>query len=162
YQYDASGNLEMVTAPNGLSSHYDYAATPPHYLTDVNSADNGCDCTPGSPPMHVSYDFAGRVQAMVDALGHTTQQNSYNLPDGSEQVTDALGNAYTYVYDTRGNVTRRTDPLGHTVLETYDANDDVTSVTDERGLVTQMTYDDRKNVTSITDPLGHVTSVTYD
>jgi RHS repeat-associated protein len=162
YQYDTRGNLEMTTASNGLSSHYDYADTPAHYLTDVNSTSNGCTCTPASPPVHVAYDFGGRLKAMVNALGQTIQQQTYNLANDTEQVADALGNLTTYVYDARGNVLQTSDPLGHSVSMTYDTNDDVTAVTDERGNVTHMTYDARRNETSITDALGQVTAVSYD
>jgi RHS repeat-associated protein len=161
YQYDARGNLQMVTSQNGLSSHYDYQDTPAHFLSDVNSASNGCGCTPASPPVHATYDLAGRVKAMVNALGQATQQ-TYDLANHAEQVADPLGNVTMLKYDDRGNIVRSTDPLGNTASYTFDASDNLTSLTDPRGNTTRMTYDDRRNLLTTTDPQGNVTTSTYN
>jgi YD repeat-containing protein len=156
YSYNAEGELSHVEYPEGLNSDYSYNAGPEHYLTAMNG-DN--DPEADSSRLEAAYDFAGRLAAIVDSLGGTTQF-THNLDDHTERVIDPSAFATIVEYDDRGNVIREVNPLGDEVLMTYDAEDNTTSITDERGFVTTMTYDDRRNLTSITDPLGFVTSQT--
>ena len=60
-------------------------------------------------------------------------------------MTDALGNAYSYVYDKEGNNTSIILPTGDKVLMEYDAIGQLVKCTDAQGLVITYQYDGAGN-----------------
>jgi RHS repeat-associated protein len=158
YSYNAAGELQNVKYPNGLNSDYAYNAGPEHYLSAINADDHPQADT---ARLDVVYDVAGRLAAVINALGHTTNI-AYDLDANTERTVDPLGFSTITEYDQRGNIVRETDPLGGEVSFTYDADDNLTSITDERGFTTQLSYDSNSNLTNVIDPLGFTTTSAYN
>src|SRR5579883_2518764 len=174
YAYDANGNLASVTYP-GVATPAQYTYDPMHLYT------GGTDPRGNALPS-VTYDAAGRLQSVKDALGQTTGY-AYNLSTNTTTVTNPDGGTVVTVYDSYGKALTVTDPLNHTTTNVYDANHNLTSVTDPLGHTMAYTYDSNGNRTSVklpglaasttqyngyseptqtTDELGNVRTFTYD
>jgi RHS repeat-associated protein len=160
YDYDAAGNLVMVTDQVGVASTMTYHADRAHFLNQVFDTD-ACGCGGSTLVSRTEYDDDGRVAAIYDALGNPITQ-TYDLANNREVIADRLGNETTLIFDDRGNILQEIDPLGGTIIRVYDANDNEVEVTDQRGHTTLYTYDDRGNVTSRTNPLDGVYTTTYN
>ena len=121
------------------------------------------------------------TQKMLDARGNTTQLRQFTSTNlsGSYQatnytydrdnhltdVTDSVGNHWTWTYDLRDRLTAKTDPDSGTTTSTYDDEDQLLTQTDGRGVTLAYTYDNlgRKTneyLTSTSGPL--LGSWTYD
>jgi YD repeat-containing protein len=147
YEYNAVGDLIVVTDQVGRTSRYAYLTTPAHYL------DQAFDSL-GNRVLDVVFDAQGRYTGVFDALGRPIESRDYDLDRRTVSSTDANGRRTTLVYDDRGNVTSVTDARGKTVTMLYDQNDNVTSVTDADGFKTAMEYDANANLTRVTNALG--------
>jgi YD repeat-containing protein len=165
YGYDANNNLVAVTYPDGSSKSYHYENTSiPHALTGITDEN-------GSRYATYSYDAQGRGLSTEHAGGVDRASLAYNA-DGSTTVTDALGTARTYQFQTLLGVVKSTgqsQPGGSgcnasASALTYDANGNVTSRTDFNDHRTDYTYDLTRNLeTSRTEGLaasGATTSAT--
>ena len=67
-----------------------------------------------------------------------------------------------YTYDNNRNLLSKTDPLGNATSYTYDARGNVTRIIDARGKTTAMTYDGRHNLLTFTNPNNDTSTFTYD
>ncbi|NUP48289.1 MAG: DNRLRE domain-containing protein, partial [Catenulispora sp.] len=160
-----AGNLETMQDPGGTAA----GAPANSYLTTY------------------TYDMYGQLYTVKDANGHTTTYDrTYNIPESStpfpeptglpRTVLDALNNATTYTYGSRGEVTSMTDPMGHTATLSYDVflrplasvvPKDSTSGTTVTTIAP--VYDANDNVTKKSAPIytgsavpGAVTTTGYD
>jgi RHS repeat-associated protein len=155
YGYDSAGRLTTETDPRG-------------HAKVTNVYDSG----------------TGRVTSQTDALGAVTtfgwaaatQTATTTQPDAGVWTdvymnnvlissTDPLGNATSYGYDDRLNLTLVQDPAAGVTTYTYDSRGNRLSATPPAPLNAQVThwaYDTDNNLTSVTDPLGHVTSFEYN
>ncbi|HPO13635.1 MAG TPA: DUF6531 domain-containing protein [Candidatus Hydrogenedentes bacterium] len=159
YGYDIEGNLSQVSDAEG------------HTTTFI-------------------YDVNGWITQVTDPLGHATVQNTYENPlpgevvpnvgkvtrqknasdyetlfayDGDRTiVTDQLGYAITYDYDSLGRMILQTDPDALRTQFEYDVNNNRTKVTDRNGNVTQYEYDEHGNMTRKTDAAGNTVIITYN
>lgn len=168
YDFDAVGNLDKVTQPDGSFIDYDYDAA--HRLTDIRDQVGN--------HIHYSLDALGNRTATVinDAganlkrtstaiynqlgqlsktIGAATQATDYLLYDNNgnlKQVRDAESKNTYFGYDALDRLETTTNELNNTSTTTYDAQDNITSVTDLRGLVTGYTYDGLANRTEQNSP----------
>lgn len=93
YTYDAAGNLINVTYPDGGYKTYHYEAPGfPHALTGISDENGHRYAT-------WSYDDQGMAVSSEHAGGAGRVDLTYNA-DGSTTVTDALGSARTYGFET--------------------------------------------------------------
>ena len=93
-------------------------------------------------------------------LGHVTLRGT---PSGDlETVTDPLGHATTFGYDTLGRRTTVTDAAQHTSTTTYDGRGRATRVTSPDQTHTDFVYDLSGHRIRTTDPLGRTTRWIYD
>jgi YD repeat-containing protein len=147
YGYDANNNLVSVTYPDGSSKTYHYENTAfPHALTGLTDENGNRYAT-------YAYDAQGRGLSTEHAGGAERVSFAYNA-DGSTTVTDALGTARTYQFQTLLGVVKpkgQSQPGGSgcgasASLLTYDANGNVTSRTDFNGHRTDYTYDLARNL----------------
>jgi RHS repeat-associated protein len=141
----------------------------------------------------------GAIQSVKDLNGNTltvaatgiSSSNGLSVPfvrDSSgriTQITDTLGNHYTYGYDSSGNLasvtypgistpaqyqydtthllTKEIDQRGNTAgTTTYYPNGQLQSVTDAVGNTFQYSYNTATNTTTVTNPDGGTVVSTYD
>ena len=152
YTYDAAGNLETVTDPEGHKTTYSY---------DADNEQIKIHETNGTV-MKTGYDAAGNVVSETDGDGHVTKY----VRNEREQVTeivDPLGRRTHNEYDEAGNLLSRTDAAGRTTSYKYDADNRVTEVSYSDGTTPTSTYhyDVDGNCTEMTDGTGTTTN-TYD
>jgi YD repeat-containing protein len=154
YAYDAN-NLASVTYPDGTGKTYHYENTAfPHALTGITDENGNRYAT-------YTYDAKGRAVSTEHAGGAERASLVYNA-DGSTTVTDALGTARTYQFQTLLGVVKskgQSQPGGSgcgasASALTYDANGNVASRTDFNGNRTNYSYDLTRNLeTSRTEGL---------
>jgi YD repeat-containing protein len=155
YGYSANNNLVSVTYPDGASKTYHYENTSfPHALTGITDENGHRFAT-------YTYDAQGRGISTEHAGGVDRASLVYNA-DGSTTVTDALGTARTYQFQTILGVVKskgQSQPGGSgcgasASLLSYDANGNIASRTDFNGHRTDYTYDLTRNLeTSRTEGL---------
>jgi YD repeat-containing protein len=155
YGYDANNNLVSVTYPDGASKTYHYENTSfSHALTGITDENGNRFAT-------YAYDAQGRGISTEHAGGAQRVSLAFNA-DGSTTVTDALGTARTYQFQTILGVVKpkgQSQPGGSgcgasASALSYDANGNVTSRTDFNGHRTNYTYDLARNLeTSRTEGL---------
>ncbi len=127
----------------------------------------------GSPTIVTTYtyDFKGRVIAVTDGNGNTSEYQ-YDNADRKIQETDPMGNYKVFEYDPDGNLTRAdsheivaTSASGEEVFSTlyeYDELDRCVSITDNLGNTTSYAYDSRDALYNRVDQLGNVAQTNYD
>ena len=87
-----------------------------------------------------TYDCAGRLVSVTDALGGVTSYG-YDLAGNMTTQTDALGRVTTYEYDIMSSRVKRTLPGGQIeTYNSYDATGNLLSKTNFNGQVTSYTY----------------------
>jgi YD repeat-containing protein len=147
YDYDSNNNLVSVTYPDGSSKTYHYEnAAFPHALTGITDEN-------GNRFASFSYDTQGRAISSEHAGGAERVSLLYNA-DGSTMVTDALGTARTYQFQTILGVVKpkgQSQPGGSgcgasASALSYDANGNVSSRTDFNGNRTDYSYDLARNL----------------
>ena len=134
----------------------------------------------------VSVDSEGRVQGVTDQAGRnftvtyenglikSIKDNTGNrtityeyLDDRLVKVTDAMGNATSYTYDSEGFMTEVSDSFyklieSVTYIHDGENKDKVEKRTDANGNEFTYSYDNINCVTTITDSNGRVTTQKYD
>ena len=156
YTYDVNSNLASVTYPDGSVRQYHYEnATHKNALTGITDER-------GVRYITYSYDTNGKAVGEVLAGG----VESYGLTFGTNTttVTDPLGTARTYNFQTILGVVKNTGqsqpggsgcgPAAEAI--TYDANGNIASRTDFNGKKTTYAYDLARNLeTSRTEGLSN-------
>lgn len=149
--YDAAGNLTSRTDQAGFAWSYGYDDR--HHLTQVAIPAGQPDSASGQTVQWRSYDPAGRLVAIKDALGRSTVIDTY-----------ADGTPYRYSLDTTGIA----GAIPSQVVQTraFDLAGHLTSVSGPNSvLTTTYGYDNAGNVeTTTVDPTGadRATTVTRD
>ncbi|MBN2452506.1 MAG: right-handed parallel beta-helix repeat-containing protein, partial [Lentisphaeria bacterium] len=106
-----------------------------------------------------TYDVAGSLTALRDAVGALSQFTYDPLFSQVVSCRDAKGNRTTYELDAQGRLTRITDADGQTRRFEYDGAGDLRSDTNRRGQQTQYAYDSEGQLLGAVLPDG--TPVTY-
>ncbi|WP_209436009.1 Ig-like domain repeat protein, partial [Paracidovorax oryzae] len=188
HTYDAAGRRTSTTDQNGLKTQFFYDAasrlthtvnalgevTETRYdafgqvqasIRHANRLDLFALANASGTPGGVTN--AGVLAALDKARNDTADRTTgyrYNATGTLAQVTDALGFARNYVYNTFGEEVRRTGS-GQTVATAYDHRGlAVQTVQDPDGLkaATSVTYDAFGRVTASTDALGATRTQAYD
>ncbi|AVS67170.1 hypothetical protein C8245_17055 [Paracidovorax avenae] len=188
HTYDAAGRRTSTTDQNGLKTQffYDAASRLTHTvdalgevsetrydafgqvqatIRHANRLDLFALANASGTPGGVTN--AGVLAALDQARNETADRTTgyrYNATGTLAQVTDALGFARNYVYNTFGEEVRRTGN-GQTVATAYDHRGlAVQTVQDPDGLkaATSVTYDAFGRVTASTDALGATRRQAYD
>ncbi|WP_203904805.1 ricin-type beta-trefoil lectin domain protein [Virgisporangium aliadipatigenens] len=142
--WDTAGDLVGSTDPSGPALRYTYDDA--HRRVETTAVGAGVDpMNTGATTLVLesrAYDPAGRLSAVVDAMGRETALTYYSddLPATITRVRrDSAGTVTStttlaeYTYDQAGNLTRETgvsaistawtyDPAGYTTTETFDPN----------------------------------------
>ena len=149
--YDADGNLNTVTYPDGAVDTYYFDATG----REVGYVD--------ALGRQTSYEF--------DFNGNRIREN---LPDGTSRATswdaedqkigelDEAGNPTSWILDPAGQVVELQSVDGSWLLSDYDEDGNLVSEEDALGNISTYTYDAMGHRLSSSDPLGNTTIWTYD
>ena len=152
YGYDARNDLAWFTDREYNTTTYSYNGS--HGLLAIRDPR-------GITPLRNVYDDNGRLIQQVDGDGNAINF-AHNLNTRQEVITDRLGRATVYEYDSNGNIVRETNPMGHVTLRTFDANSNLLAETDPLGHTHTYTYDAAGNRLTEQDPLGNTFTSTYD
>jgi tripartite motif-containing protein 71 len=152
YAYDANGNLETQTDPEGNKTTYTYDADNEPTKTE----------TPNKAAIETGYDGAGQVTSQTDGNKHTTTY-ARNVLEEVAEVTDPLGHKTTKHYDFAGNLTSLTDPAKRTTSYAYDEDSRLLTIrySAETTPTVKYEYDKDGNRTTQHDGTG-TSSYTYD
>ena len=153
YQYDTSGYITQMVAPDGATTTYQYdpATLQISMMTDALGRTTA-----------YQYDAQGNTVKMTDALGHITTYTYEPVFNQMTSMTDPRGRTTTYSYDPHGNRILATDPLLQTQSWTYDSHGNVLSSSDKNGHTATYQYDTAGNRIRATDAVGDLTVMTYD
>ncbi|HEX4115159.1 MAG TPA: RHS repeat-associated core domain-containing protein [Solirubrobacteraceae bacterium] len=152
YAYDADGNLESMTNPNGYKTKYSHDAD--NELTKVEE--------PNSTVTETGYNGAGQITSQTDGNKHTTKYVRNVLGEVTE-IIDPLSRKTTKEYDAAGNLTSLTDVAKRTTTYKYDPANRITEITysDGKTPTVKYEYDKDGNRTKMTDGTG-TTKYVYD
>ena len=148
--HDGSGRLATIADASAHTLTFGYDAD--HHLTTLTDADNNL-------VIDNTYDAQGRVTDQTDSAGGHW---GYTYNTSTTVVTDPIGHAITYTFDTDHRTTGVTDALGNTSRWIYDDRSNLVATLGPTGRASQFHYDTAGNMTAALDPLGHKTAFTYD
>ena len=154
YTYDTANNLSTVTYPGGGSKTYHY--NEPAYTANTNlpNALTGITDENGTRFATYKYDTQGRATSTEHAGGVEKYSLNYTSPYAQTIVTDPLGTARTYNFQTILGVVKTTGvsqpcpSCGGTQSQatTYDANGNIASRTDFNNKKSCFAYDLTRNL----------------
>ena len=150
---DANGMPLKITRANGsiIANRFDERGN----LTQTTLEDIGAITTYTYEP-----NF-NQITSITDPEGNSTRLN-YDAKGNLIEVIDALGNASTLTYNSRGLLRTYTDRRGNTTIYSYDVAGNLVSVTDALNNVITYEYDQVGNITKITDQEVRITRFSYD
>ena len=173
YTYDANGNLETQTDPNGHKTTYAYGGdNEPKTVTEPNGTVteteyNGEGQVVGQIDGNknkTTYvrNAVGEVIEVIDPLKRTTVKE-YDKAGNLEHLIDAAGRTTTYIYDPANRLKEVTysDKVTPTVKYEYDADGDRKTMTDGTGTTTY-TYDQLDRLVASEDGHKDTTAYKYD
>ncbi len=159
-QYDTEGRILFRGNQDQTNFTYGYDEDNPDLLTHV--LDKNQDIV-----LWYEYNSDGQVVLAKDSDSGDARQVSYQYTDGHlTQVTDLLGNEFSYTYDTDGRMTSKTDQIGRALEIEYNTFGWVSAVIDADGNRTEYSYaqndaaNERYNM--ITYANGRVQETWYD
>jgi RHS repeat-associated protein len=152
YHYDADGNVESLTDPDGHTTSYTYDAD--DELTKVKE--------PNGTVTETGYDAMGQLTSQTDGNKHTTEYKRNALEEVEEEV-NPLGKKTLEEYNAAGYLVKQTDPKGRTTTYSYDPANRLTEVSYSSGSPSTVKYEYNKDGdrTKMTDGTG-TTTYTYD
>ncbi|MDA8440055.1 MAG: hypothetical protein M0Z51_14520 [Propionibacterium sp.] len=174
-EYDALGRvrrqtLPYTTTPAPTSCTSPVAEAPPAVSFEYDALGRMTKRTNADGTYTtVAYDSTelGLRTTITDELGHVTRQiqQASGTPSNVRvhSVTNAMGDATTYAYDTAGNLNQVTTPNGLSKTWLYDSQSNrlQSETQPESGSVTY-TYDDLGRLETRSNPTVGVTTYTYD
>ncbi|MEV4826637.1 DUF6531 domain-containing protein [Micromonospora sp. NPDC049274] len=151
FTYDDDGHLAEVINGSGLPLRFAY--------DDDGRLTRWQDRN--EQEYHYTYDEQGRCVAAAGSGGYVSAQLRYDPAERRTAVVDSLGSTTTYELTERGQVHRVTDPLGNATAFTWDSFDRKLTETDALGRTTRWSYDDDGNLVEVTRPDGARATATY-
>jgi len=149
YQYDADGNLQILTDANGHATTYTYDVA--NQLQSV--------ARPDSSSIQYGYDLAGNLSQWTDARGNATTVLGYDPLNRIASITDPLGRKTSYGHDGASNLTTLSDPMARTTSYGYDNTNELTSISYSDGKTPKVSviYDADGQRQSMSDGSGTTT-----
>jgi YD repeat-containing protein len=158
--YDINRNLVSIGYPDGKTRTFQYNEAANTAGAFLNHALTGITDENGDRYATFKYDASGRAVSTEHTGGTQRYTMTYNA-DGSTTVTDPLGTARTYGFQSvlnvfkNGGITGPACPACGPSAQTFDANGNPASRTDWNGNVTTYAYDTARNLeTSRTEASG--------
>lgn len=172
YVYEANGNVQSQTNPQGVTTEYTYDVQTGNLLTEKVNVPDSTDYV----LTEYAYDSAHnkytsititstydpqtyKTEYTYDANGNSATETKYS---DSDDPATAITTRYTY--DENGNILTATDPVGNVTTREYDSYGNLSRVYDPNYPVRQTlyTYDTVGNMLSTNDARGNTTSFEYD
>ncbi|MGD9168681.1 MAG: DUF6531 domain-containing protein, partial [Candidatus Thiodiazotropha sp.] len=155
YDYDAVGNLSVITAPDGKQITLDY---------DQAGRASGLEDSSGNR-LEQALDTEGRLtqRSLIDAQGQLLATVSY-LYDAQGRLSSSetpRGKTH-YRYNDAGRLTEVEDPQGYATELDYNGLGQLLAVTQPGNRVTQLHYDEQGKAIGLTDPRENTTSQLKD
>ncbi len=147
YGWDDDLNRTSITDPNGnvTSFGYDDRGNTITMTVPDNDNNNGNALSENNSGSNTSTFFV--------------YEPTYNMVT---TITDTLGNATNYDYDSSGNLTMETSAEGQQTEYSYNGRGLVTDMTDPYGNQSEYRYDQHGNFAEIEDPEENTVSFSYD
>jgi RHS repeat-associated protein len=156
--YDAADRQVAQIAPDGRRTNYTLDGLDRLAQVVMNAGAPPTD-TPHDVTTQYSFDRAGRLTLVTDALNHT-HARAYNAAGWQVSATDGLGRLVSYEYDQAGRRISVSDDRPATVNYSYDALDRPTGISGTTLTTITMHYDVGRRL-SLSDGTG-TTSYGYD
>ena len=168
YDFNAVGNLDLVTRADGSFIDYDYDAA--HRLTDVRDQTGshihytldalgnrkGTDIKDASGNLKRTstaiYNQLGQLEKTIGAALQTTDYILYDNNGNLKHLRDADNKNTWFGYDALNRLETTTNELNAVSTTVYDAQDNITNVTDFKGLTTTYRFDGLGNRTELNSP----------
>lgn len=151
YSYDADGNLQTYTNPEGGLIKYTYNAE--HWMLTLTDPNGHVFATN-------TYDERGRVIEQRDA---SNSLSTIAYPDERNAIiTDNLGKVTQHTYDDSLRIIADKDANGKSIFYQYDSDDNVASMIDRGGHETKYTYDGFGNLLTRQNALDKTAVFKYD
>ena len=180
YTYNSSHQILTVTDPRGhvvvTNTYGDYGrlASQTDALGNTTTYSWTDDCPPwcafwtsratdarGNTWTDI-YTFDSQLVRQIDPLGETTHYTYDATTQLPLSLTDPLGNAVSYGYDSQQNPTSTSLPGSISTSATYDTSNNQLTATNGRGYTTSYTYDTHGNPTLVTQPGGNTIGMSYN
>lgn len=152
YEYDGVGNKISETDAEGNKTVYAYDSMN-NLITETDADGNKTTYT---------YDKNGNQISSTDANGNTSNIEYDYRFDEVSKVTNGVGEALSYEYDTVGNITKITYPNGSSISNSYDNMNRIAKTVSPSGLETTYAYDANGNVLTVSDNTDRSITLTYD
>jgi RHS repeat-associated protein len=142
--YDSNGRVTSQTDAMNRTANYAYTAT-------------GTTITDARGNVEVQQYQNNELTAVTKGSGTSqvaTWRYGYDQSTlGLTSMTDPNNHAWSYTYDSAGNLLTSVDPLNRKSSFTYDGLNDITAMTDPSQVTTTLTYDSAGNLKSVSRPL---------
>lgn len=173
YEYDAKGRPVEVSGVGGRTVHYAYdehdrliseanhtgGTYRMRYDTDGRCVETGGDG--GYRLTRLAYFPLQRTTVVTDSLGYATTYG-YNSAGQVEKIIQPNGATSSTAYDELGRVVAEIDPLGRQTAYAFDGRGDRVEEVAPSGAVTRIEYNQWHLPTRVTDPDGAVSTFDYD
>ncbi len=150
WEWNADGNIELLTDPEGRETSFDYDFSIGRIVR--TDARGGAWVT--------TIDSRGNLLSESDPLGNTAH-HVHDKTGRPVKKVDPLGAETTYEYTKTGLMTAKVDPLGGRATWSYDRDGEKLSQLDEEGTGYIFTYDDDGRIATFEDVLGNATTLSY-
>lgn len=152
YTYNTQGTITNLIDPLNNQISFTYDANGLHtQMTDQLGK-----------PWKSTYDILGRMLTSSNPLNESIAWEYNGSITRPTKLTTPGGKVYTFVYDSKGNITSVTDPAGAQGMYTWNAKGDLVTITDVLGNKETIVYNAIGLPVSITDALNRVVAYTYD
>jgi RHS repeat-associated protein len=139
YDYDGSGNLTKVRAPeNGT---IEYTVNSKGLITNITN--------PEGISTGLNYNAYGNLTTTTVTALNLTSTVGYDKASRVTSIKDFLNRETRFAYDANDNLLSEVNALNHTTGYGYDANDNLTAITNAKGGVTSMSYDNTDRLTAV-------------
>lgn len=160
YGYDANGQLNQKTEPDGGVIKIDYTISTPAPKTAMTSGKEGgivsqsAVVTTGSANRDTKLAQVGKITDKTGAVTIYNSQYGRVTKQYTITINDPLGKKTVTQFDAKGRVLSKT--INDSFTETYQRDDTnyLVKYTDQRGLVTTTQYNQAKYPIKITYPNG--------
>jgi len=158
YLYAAVALLATVYTQAQATEQSTWSAT--HHTNGLLSSIDG-PRTDVADVTSYSYDSAGHLTQITNALGHSIQLSNFDSHGNPQTVIDANGITTTLSYSPQGWL-HSSSTAGNTTSYQYDALGQITRITLGDGSWLHYTWDAARRLTAIENPLGERIEYAFD